>query len=232
MTLPAINSATTALIAGLVTSLHCAGMCGPLACIIMPSPGERADPVTTGTLYHVARAVSYGAMGALAGGLGHYAVGFLSHGVVRWIPWLMVLFFIGLAFNWERHLPKLAAMSRWTFRLHAWFKRRSRTQAAVALGLATPLLPCGPLYFALAASLIAGSALRGLEFMLCFAFGTMPLLWLAQSQFAWIRAKLSPSWVSGIRVTLALAAALMVAWRLRATLGFEGPSLDNFVCCF
>jgi sulfite exporter TauE/SafE len=63
---------------------------------------------------------------------------------------------------------------------------------AAALGFATPLLPCGPLYFILAAALLAGSALRGAEFMLAFGLGTVPLLWLAQSQFHRLQARLSP----------------------------------------
>jgi sulfite exporter TauE/SafE len=232
MHLPEINSSTTALLAGLVTSLHCAGMCGPLACIILPSGKERSDVSTVSTVYHLGRLVSYSVLGALAGGLGHFTVGFLENGIVRWLPWLMVLFFIGLAFQWERYLPKLLALSQWTLRLHGWFRKRSPVQAAAVLGLSTPLLPCGPLYFAVAASLLAGSALKGLEFMLTFALGTIPLLWLAQSQFHWVRSKLSPLWMARMRISLALVSAVAIAWRLRGTLGFEGPSLENFICCF
>jgi sulfite exporter TauE/SafE len=53
MELPAINSPTAALIAGLITSLHCVGMCGPLACGLMPVRGDRADAQTVSTIYHV-----------------------------------------------------------------------------------------------------------------------------------------------------------------------------------
>ena len=38
--LAGITGPGTALIAGLVTSLHCAGMCGPLACALMPAGGR------------------------------------------------------------------------------------------------------------------------------------------------------------------------------------------------
>ena len=232
MDLPEINSSSTALIAGLVTSLHCAGMCGPLACLIMPAGKDQGDATTVSTLYHLGRLFSYSLLGLLAGSVGHFAVGFLQNEVVRWLPWLMVLFFIGLAFQWDRHLPKIMALTRWSMRLHAWLRGRSKAQAGLALGLATPLLPCGPLYFAFAAALMAGSALKGLEFMFTFALGTIPLLWLAQSQFHWLRNRLTPLWLGRVRLALALFAALMVGWRLRSTLGFEGPGLDNFICCF
>jgi sulfite exporter TauE/SafE len=103
-------------------------------------------------------------------------------------------------------------------------------QAAAAVGLATPLLPCGPLYLLVTLALLSGSALRGLEFMLAFGLGTVPLLWLAQSQFYWVRQKLSPLWLDRTRAALALATALVIGWRLRATLGFAGPDPAALLC--
>ena len=67
MELAAVNSPATAFIAGLVTSLHCAGMCGPLACGLMPVRGDQGDPYTIATAYHVSRLAAYAALGALAG---------------------------------------------------------------------------------------------------------------------------------------------------------------------
>lgn len=230
--LPEITSSGTALLAGLVTSLHCAGMCGPLACVIMPTKPGEGDVMTISTVYHGGRILSYSLLGALAGGVGEFTAGFLENSVIRWLPWLMVLFFIGMAFKLEQYLPKLMALSRWSMRLHAWLRSRSRVQAGFALGVATPLLPCGPLYFAVAAALLAGSSIKGLEFMFTFALGTVPVLWLAQSQFHWLRSKLAPLWMARIRISMALMAALWVGWRLRGTLGFEGPGLENFICCF
>ena len=59
-----------ALAAGLVTSFHCVGMCGPIACglgTLAKSEGER---LTAASLYHGTRLVSYGLIGALCGALG------------------------------------------------------------------------------------------------------------------------------------------------------------------
>lgn len=230
MELAAINTPAAAFVAGLVTSLHCAGMCGPLACTLMPLRGDKVDAHTVSAIYHLTRLASYAALGALVGGLGRVPLTLLDSAVLRWLPWVMVLFFVALALRWDRHLPKPAFLARFNLRFTPWLRRRSRAQAAAALGLATPLLPCGPLYFLITLALLSGSALRGVEFMLAFGLGTVPLLWLAQSQFQWVRSKLSPLWLSRIRVTLALATALVIGWRLRATLGFDGPSVNNLVC--
>lgn len=226
----AIDSPTAAFVAGLVTSLHCAGMCGPLACSLMPVRGDAADAQTVSTTYHLTRLASYAALGALAGGLGELPLSFVSASFLRWFPWLLVLFFIALAFRLDRYVPKPAALSRLSFRLTARLRMRSRVHAAAALGLATPLLPCGPLYVLIALALVSGSALRGIEFMLAFGLGTVPLLWLAQSQFHWVRRKLSPLWLNRTRIVLALVTAALLGWRLRSTLGFAGPDPHSLIC--
>jgi hypothetical protein len=230
MELAAVNSPAAAFVAGLVTSLHCAGMCGPLACSLMPVKGDRSDAQTVSSVYHVARLTSYALLGGLAGGLGRAPLTWVSQSALRWLPWVMVLFFVALALRWDRHLPKLAALGRVTFRLQGWLRGRSRTEAAAALGFATPLLPCGPLYFLVALALLSGSALHGVEVMLAFGLGTVPLLWLAQTQFHWVRQKLSPLWLDRARLTLALTTAAVIGWRLRGTLGFAGPDPASLIC--
>ncbi|MEX2044999.1 MAG: sulfite exporter TauE/SafE family protein [Opitutus sp.] len=230
MELAAVNSPATALVAGLITSLHCVGMCGPLACAIMPVSGDRSDAATVSTGYHVARMTGYALLGALAGAVGQAPLMWISHSALKWLPWLLVIFFIGLAFRWDRHLPKVTSLGRIVWKVQGWMRGRPRVETAAALGLVTPLLPCGPLYFIVALGMLSGSALRGAEMMLAFGLGTVPLLWLAQTQFHWIRQKFSPIWIDRVRITLALIAAAAIAWRLRATLGFPGPDPMNFIC--
>lgn len=230
MEFAAVNSPSAAFVAGLVTSLHCAGMCGPLACSLMPVRSERADAEAVSTVYHLTRLTSYAVLGALAGGLGSLPLMWISHSVFRWLPWVTVIFFVALALRWDRHIPKFLFLGRLTFRLQSWLRGRSRTQAAAVLGVATPLLPCGPLYFLIALAMLSGSALRGVEFMLAFGLGTVPLLWLAQSQFQWVRSKLSPLWLARTRLALALTTAAVIGWRLRGTLGFEGPDPASLIC--
>ena len=99
----------------------------------------------------------------------------------------------------------------------------SRVRAAAALGAATPLLPCGPLYFLLSLALLSGSALRGAETLLAFGLGTVPLLWLAQANFHWVRARLGPRTLARLQGAFALAVAALLVWRLRGTLGLGGP---------
>jgi uncharacterized protein len=237
-----INSVATAYVAGLVTSLHCAGMCGPLACSVVLLRGaacseparsagrQIADTQIVSSLYHLARLTGYAALGALAGALGRLPMTWLGGGVLPYLPWLLVVFFVAVALRWDRHLPRVPLLGNLYLRVHGWGRARSPATAAIALGLATPLLPCGPLYMVVALTMLAGSALRGVEFMLAFGLGTVPLLWFLQINFHWIRLKLPPVWIARLQTGLAFASAVIIAWRLRGTLGLPGPGLDHFVC--
>jgi sulfite exporter TauE/SafE len=204
-------------------------MCGPLACAVLPVRREQGDVSTAATSYHLARLGSYSILGALAGWLGRMPLALFSDTVLRWLPWLGVLFFVGLAMRWDRHWPKVPLLGRAFLAASGWFRGYPPPVAAAALGLATPLVPCGPLYFLLALALLSGSAVRGAEFMLAFGLGTVPLLWFAQTQYGRLARHVPPRWNERIRIALALAAALVAAWRLRGTLGGAG-SVASIVC--
>ena len=228
--LAGITGPGTAFLAGLVTSLHCAGMCGPLACAVLPGPAGRGDAATVASAYHLARLAGYAGLGALAGGLGRLPLNWLGSDVLRWLPWLLVLFFLAVALRFDRRLPRVPGLGRLYLRLANRVRQGSRLGAATALGAATPLLPCGPLYFVVTLALFSGSAARGAEVLLAFGLGTVPLLWLAQMNFAWLRARLGPVWLGRLQATLALGVALILAWRLRGTFGLGGPDVNNFAC--
>jgi len=224
-----IHTPSAAFVAGLVTSLHCAGMCGPLACWLSPVRADD-DEATIFATYQSARLASYGLLGAIAGGVGALPLSWLSQGVVRFLPWALVLFFLALALRLEKRVPKPMFAVRWLLKLQTWNRGRSRIAVAATLGCATPLIPCGPLYFLVGIAALSGSVVRGLEFMLAFGLGTLPLLWFSQVQFGLLRRWLSPAAIVRVQVGIATVAALVIAWRLRSTLGFAGPTADAWVC--
>ena len=228
--LAGITGPGSALLAGLVTSLHCAGMCGPLACSLMPARRDEADPHAVATVYHVTRLAGYTLLGALVGGIGRVPLSFIGESAMRYLPWLLVLFFIAVAVRFDQRLPKLPLLGRAYSAVAARLRGGSRLRAAALLGLAPPLLPCGPLYFLLSLALLSGSALKGAETLLAFGLGTVPLLWLAQANYHLIRVRLGPVWLSRIQTALALAVAAVLVWRLRGTLGLGGPGVGDFVC--
>jgi len=203
---------------GLVTSLHCVGMCGPIACglgTLAKSEGER---LTAASLYHGSRLLSYGLIGAVCGAIGQQPLKWFFNSPAVLLPWVLVAVLLLMAFGWDKKVPRPAILNRLTARARLKASRFSAYGAAAAMGLLTPFLPCGPLYLAFGTALLAGSAAKGAEFTLAFGLGTVPLLWLAHHQFHRIRAKLSPLAMGRLRRGLALVTALVLALRLHGTL--------------
>ena len=223
-----VYNAYTALIAGLITSVHCIAMCGPLSCAFTPTKAKDANPQLVLTCYHLAKLLSYAIVGTLAGAFGSLAIRSVSSSLLNLLPWILVAFFFAVAFRLDRFSPKPIWLGGLYKKMNARFIRLQKPIAASMIGLASPLLPCGPLYMIFGLALFSGSALKGAEFAIGFGLGTLPLLWLVQSQFMRVQLKVTPMALMRIQRNIALIAALVVAWRLRATLGIEGA--EDWVC--
>lgn len=147
------------------------------------------------------------------------------HGVTV-LPWLLVVAFLLVGIGFDKWMPKPLVLTRFMARVRLKALSWNADARAGLLGLATPLLPCGPLYLMFGLALSNGSAAKGAEFSLAFGLGTLPLLSLAQSQLHRFGLRLSPAALGVLQRCMALAAALLMAWRLRGTLTGEEAS-----CC-
>lgn len=222
----AVDTLAGAFIAGLVTSVHCAGMCGPLACAWCVT-GDRCrqrDRLAP-ALYQGGRLLSYSVLGLLAGALGYLPLTRLAGSPVALLPWLLVLLLVIVGLGLDKKVRTPVAMERVLARLRAKLGPLGGARNGFLLGIATPLLPCMPLYLMLGVALGSGSALQGGQMMMAFAMGTIPLLWLAQSGARVWRARLGTRPLVLLQRSSALAAAAMIAWRLRGTLGFAAGTV-------
>ena len=212
-----------AFIAGLVTSAHCAGMCGLLTCGLGIAGGPNQVAQVAG--YHSGRLLAYLGVGAIAGAIGYLPIHRFTEGSSHVVPWFLVLFLVFIGLGLERFLPAVPGVSRMVAPLRLRFARLSGTRKGIAVGLLTPLLPCGPLWAMIGMGLLSGSPVRGAELMLVFGIGTVPLLWLMQSGAGWWQRKLTPKTIRRIQQGVALSAAVVMAWRFRGALPFiEGPA--------
>ncbi len=193
-----------AFVAGLVTSVHCAGMCGPLTCAAFGQCGSVRPPLA----YHAARTAAYALAGGLLASVGGGAAALFAGSPTRWLPWAFAVLFLLVAFGLEKRIPAPAFLSRLLLR---WRLKAAGGGGAALLGVLTPFLPCGPLYLALGVALLAGSFANGAMLMGAFAIGTIPLLFVAQTQFH--RIPLSPRNLQRLRRGLAFASAMLLLWR-------------------
>jgi sulfite exporter TauE/SafE len=213
-----------ALLAGLATSLHCVGMCGPIACGVGTLARTEGERLAAASIYHGLRLMSYGMIGAICGALGRQPLKWFFDSPAVLLPWVMVAVLLMMALGLDKKVPRPAVLNRLTARARFKASRFSAAGGAATIGLLTPFLPCGPLYVVFGIALLSGSAVKGAELMLAFGLGTVPLLWLAQHQFHRIRARLTPLAMNRLRRGLSLATALMLAWRMHDTLPFQAEA--------
>ena len=166
-----------AFILGLLGSMHCIGMCGPIA-LALPLNRKNHWTATSGALtYNLGRTLTYALMGLLFGAIGK---AFMLVGLQRWVSLaagvLLLLYVIfvyllkkPLFQSWNMGIGKLKAA------LGKQFKRSSYS-SLFSIGLLNGLLPCGFVYFALVGALASSSIWQGSAYMALFGLGTTPAL--------------------------------------------------------
>lgn len=165
----------TALSLGFVGSLHCAGMCGPLAVAVpVVGDGPRARIVSR-LLYNSGRVLTYAILGLVAGVIGR---SFVLAGFQRWVSILSgVLIIAGLLVSLKWSADGMIGLG--VVRLKRLFGRalQRRTHGSnIVLGLLNGLLPCGLVYVAATAAIGTGHMVSGALYMLAFGVGTLPMM--------------------------------------------------------
>ncbi|MCU0781610.1 MAG: sulfite exporter TauE/SafE family protein [Akkermansiaceae bacterium] len=168
-----------ALVLGMVTSLHCVGMCGPIACGLSSLAKSDTQRLTGTALYHSGRVLSYGLIGAICGAVGRAPLEWFFKSPAVVLPWVLVAVLLMMGLGIDKLIPQPAFVARLTTRARFKAMRLSPPAASAAMGLLSPFLPCAPLYAVFLATLTASSAVRGAELLVAFALGTVPLLWVA-----------------------------------------------------
>lgn len=167
------------LLLGLLGSLHCVGMCGPIAFLLPLDHQSPAKKLAQIFLYHFGRLLTYGALGVLFGWFGKgLFVADMQQRLSIAIGILMIL-----AVLIPMKFLQRSKISQWSF---SWMSRaktalgkqlkKNRTSALFSIGLLNGLLPCGMVYMGLFGALAFASPLQSGLYMLLFGVGTIPLM--------------------------------------------------------
>jgi uncharacterized protein len=181
-----IGTASGILVASLVGSVHCAGMCGGFVCFYTgSSSGTDAAALRAHAMYNVGRLTSYLTLGAIAGAIGAGvsslgALVGLQHAAAVVAGALMVGWAIStIAAQRGVRIGALRAPESWQRAmgrvLHAVREQPMATRAWLT-GLLTTMLPCGWLYVFVATAGGSGSIRAGVLTMAVFWLGTVPAL--------------------------------------------------------
>lgn len=180
----------TALIMGFAGSLHCAGMCSPLAMAITTQRPFLINKL----IYNLGRVFTYGLLGALAASVGSI---FLITPYQTFISFGIGIFFLlmGVGAIAGVHIPFLTkAINRfnnWLKELFGYWLKKKNYIGIAMMGMLNGLLPCGLTYLALTYCFIMPTRIEGFGFMILFGLGTWPVMigftWLLSRGFSRVK---------------------------------------------
>lgn len=215
----------TALIMGFAGSLHCAGMCSPLAMAVTSQKPFLLNKI----IYNSGRIFTYGVLGAIAASFGSLFIITPYQGVISFIVGAVFLLMGIGAISGVRIPFVTAALNSFTGRLknlfNFWLKKKNNI-AVLIMGMLNGLLPCGLTYLAMTYCFIMPSMKEGFWFMLLFGAGTWPVMigftWLLGIGFGKIK-------VNYQRITTVVFITIGV-WLLARV--FINQSMDNHLHLF
>jgi sulfite exporter TauE/SafE len=215
---------------GLLGSLHCAAMCGPLLLALPVAAGGAGRFIAGRLVYQFGRVLTYALLGVLAGLVGLSV--FLA-GCQRWLSLAL-----GVAVLVGFFVSKKLAVSAPVVRLVLVLKNLMASQLArrdflslALLGMLNGLLPCGLVYVALANAANAKNISVAVAQMAVFGLGTLPMMLaigLSGRMFpAWLRMRLR----AAIPLGICLLAALLILRGLALGIPYVSPAPDAGSCC-
>ncbi|WP_316789062.1 sulfite exporter TauE/SafE family protein [Pedobacter frigoris] len=163
---------------GLLGSLHCVGMCGPLAFAVPSLRGAWLYVALDKLSYQLGRIISYCLLGLIIGTIGRQI--WLS-GFQQLISILSGILILLAAIS---RITKLSYFSKNPSFLLKPFNRLfsyalKNKASHLIIGLVNGLLPCGFVYLALAGALNTGNIQNAVSYMFWFGLGTVPLMFIA-----------------------------------------------------
>ena len=218
---------------GIVGSLHCIGMCGPIALALPSTRHSRTRLLLHRLTYHLGRILTYMLLGVIVGSVGQMLTfaGFqqglsLSAG-------LLILITLGLSYLVPGTLAQFQPNSQLlaiTNRVRNFWSGLFRTPKFLSLfgiGLLNGFLPCGLLYVALAAAAATGNWLDGSLSMFFFGIGTIPALLAVSYLGSFLPAKIRGSAAKLIPVGALVMAVLLILRGLSLGIPYISPNLEQ-----
>lgn len=167
---------------GFFGSMHCLGMCGPIAFGFQRfSPGDKKHLILKGIIYNSGRIFTYTGLGLVLGLIGQ---AFWVAGLQRTVSIIAGVLFIVLFFksmDLEQFLFRIPKIKKALSRLNVLLTRSFSEKMyhhGFTLGIVNGLIPCGLVYLALAGALLEETIFSSMTFMLLFGIGTFPMMFL------------------------------------------------------
>lgn len=201
----------TALVIGFLGSLHCAGMCSPLAMAVT----NLSKPAFINRFtYNGGRILSYGIQGVVAASIGSLFE-FTGLQTAFSISLGLLLIIAGFAGITTFNVPLISSgiQKLTTFikiKLSNFIKQKTKLSLIIT-GMLNGLLPCGLTYMALTYCLTIINPVEGFLYMLVFGLGTLPVMLGLTSVMQTLMFKFNFSFRKLTTVTMVVLGVLLIS---------------------
>jgi sulfite exporter TauE/SafE len=217
-------------IMGAVGSLHCIGMCGPLAMALPLGNRSAGGRLTGGVLYNLGRVLTYTWLGLVLGLAGGFLITPKIQSTVSLAFGAAILLYLCLPATVKRSLSKTSNAQGFFMTLRTQLGKLLSTptnSSLFGIGMLNGLLPCGMIYIALTSSFLTGSSVNGGLFMAAFGLGTVPAMLSAVFFGSFVSQQVRMRLRKTIPVFLACMAALLVLRGLNLGIPYISPALPQ-----
>jgi hypothetical protein len=171
----------TAVTIGLMGSLHCIGMCGPIAMAVPLNNHGQGYRFLGSFNYLFGKAFTYSLLGLFSGAFAKIIelTGFQRYMSLFTGLLILLIFILQKAGNGTFGLERLNY--QWVALLKQQFNKFLQEKSLVSaflIGLVNGVLPCGLVYIALAGAVGAGGWWQSMLYMFLFGVATMPLMFV------------------------------------------------------
>ena len=224
----------TPIILGFAGSLHCLGMCSPLAVAVT---SRSSKVITARVLYNFGRILTYGISGSIVASVG-FALPLGKYQNVLSIAAGVMLLVIGVTGVSGFKIPFVTkGLERWSIFLKKQFSTfltKRNNASTFILGSLNGILPCGLSYVALTYCLTLAGPIDGFNFMFLFGMGTLPVMAGFTSIFHWVIKRFSLS-MRKLTTGLLVVSGLLLIGRVfyahaAHSHGIAKGSVDVVVC--
>ncbi len=220
------------LIIGFLGSLHCIGMCGPIA-LALPSGSFRSFSFYIGRiLYNFGRVITYSFFGLIFGMLGK-SFSFISIEFQQGVTiatGVVILLIVILPTGIKKKISDKFSFFNFTNKIKLYFGtlfKKGSISSLFFIGILNGFLPCGFVYVGLAGALVTGEVLSGIFYMALFGIGTIPVMFGTSLAGNFINVKIRQKISKAIPFFAGLIAILFILRGLSLGIPYISPKTEK-----
>lgn len=220
----------SALVLGFLGSLHCLGMCGPIAFMLPLDHNSTARKTGQLALYHLGRILAYALLGLVFGLLGKSLELF---GLQQKLSITVGIIMVALAFFPAKANLFQKAFKPWhrgVLKLRSTLGKELQKKTPdtfLTIGFLNGLLPCGLVYMAILAAIAVQNQWEAIAYMVLFGLGTVPLMSAIVFSKGWVQRNFKLGINRFIPIFIGIMGALFIIRGLGLGIPYLSPKVQQ-----